>query len=155
MAHIGNRQDSREEPAPEHRPPPDVSPATIEAVGVVSEAFETVERARGHLYSFHQLMGHADLLLGEACDKLRDAGHADVADQLTVDMVGRNVLDGRWTFQIVEEFDDGYYTAFRDHERAVRDQLVQGRRHLHEAAMKEERRTHGRPSHESRPATGD
>ena len=42
--------------------------ATVEAVGAVSEALECVERARGELYSFHQLMGHADLLLGEACD---------------------------------------------------------------------------------------
>ena len=38
---------------------------TIAAVGKVSEALEYVERARGHLYSFHQLMGHADLLLGD------------------------------------------------------------------------------------------
>ncbi len=37
--------------------------ATVEAVGAVSEALECVERARGELYSFHQLMGHADLLL--------------------------------------------------------------------------------------------
>lgn len=125
--------------------------ATVEAVGALTEALEWVERARGHLYSFHQLMGHADLLLGEACDKLRDAGHADVADALTVDMVGRNALPGRWTFQIVEEFDDGYWTAFRDHERRVRNQLVGGRRHLHEAAMKEDRRTHGRPGHERTP----
>ena len=48
----------------------------------VSEALEWVERARGHLYSFHQLMGHGDLLLGEACDKLRQAGHEAVADRL-------------------------------------------------------------------------
>jgi hypothetical protein len=146
--------DSRDEPAPEHRSPPDVDHATVEAVGKVSEALETVERARGHLYSFHQLMGHADLLLGEACDELRDAGHADVADRLATDMIGRNVIEGRWTFQVVEDFDDGYWSAFRDHELAVRHQLVQGRRHLHEAAMKEDRRTHGRSGHESRPASG-
>ena len=149
------RHDPRDEPAPKHTPAPGVDPATIEAVGVVSEALETVERARGHLYSFHQLMGHADLLLGDACDKLRDAGHADAADLLERDMIGRNVLDGRWTFQIVEEFDDGYWSAFRKHELAVRDQLVRGQRHLHEASMKEDRRTHGRANHESRPASSE
>lgn len=42
---------------------------------MVSEALEWVEQARGELYSFHQLMGHADELLGAACDKLRAAGH--------------------------------------------------------------------------------
>ena len=52
-------------------------------------------------------------------------------------MVGRNVLDGRWTFQIVEEFDDGYWSIFREHERRVRDELQQGARHVFEAEMKE------------------
>ena len=124
---------------------------TVAAVGKVSEALEYVERARGHLYSFHQLMGHADLLLGDACDELREAGHGGVADRLETELVGRNVLHGRWTFQVVEEFDDGYWTEFRDHERRVRDDLVGGERHLFEARMKDERRTHGRSGHEARP----
>lgn len=129
----------------------DASDATIEAAGKVTEALEWVERARGHLYSFHQLMGHADLTLGEACDALREAGHDDVADRLETDLVGRNVLEGRWTFQIVEEFDDSYWEVMRDHEKRVRDELVGGQRHLHEARMKEDRRTHGRKGHEARP----
>ncbi|MCV7344619.1 hypothetical protein [Mycolicibacterium rhodesiae] len=133
------------------RRPQGVDDDTVEAVGSLSEALEYVERARGHLYSFHQLMGHADLLLGEACDKLRDAGHADIADRLTEEMVGRNVLHGRWTFQIVEEFDDDYWSVLREHERAVRDQLMDGHRHVFEAEMKERRRTSGRPGHEAVP----
>ena len=66
-------------------------------------------------------------------------------------MVGRNVLYGRWTFQIVEEFDDDYWSIFREHERRVRDELQQGARHVFEAEMKEKRRTKGRPGHEARP----
>lgn len=131
--------------------PAGVSDATVEAVGALTEALEWVERARGQLYSFHQLMGHADLLLGEACDKLRAAGHDDLAQRLEDDMVGRNVLQGRWTFQIVEEFDDDYWSVFRDHERQVRDALQGGMRHLFESEMKEDRRTAGRPHHEARP----
>jgi hypothetical protein len=131
--------------------PDGVDDATVEAVGAVSEALECVERARGDLYSFHQLMGHADLLLGEACDKLREAGHTAVADRLEAEVVGRNVLYGRWTFQIVEDFDDNYWSVFRDHERRVRDELRQGHRHVFEAQMKERRRTRGKPGHESRP----
>jgi hypothetical protein len=133
------------------RRPHGVSDETVEAVGSVSEALEFVERARGHLYSFHQLMGHADLLLGEACDKLRTAGHEGVADRLKCELVGRNVLDGRWTFQVVEEFDDNYWSLFRDHERRVRDELQQGARHVFEAAMKEKRRSNGVSGHEGRP----
>jgi hypothetical protein len=131
--------------------PDGVGDATVEAVGAVSEALECVERARGQLYSFHQLMGHADLLLGEACDKLRAAGHQAVADRLETEVVGRNVLHGRWTFQIVEEFDDNYWSVFREHEQLVCDELQQGVRHVFEAEMKERRRTHGWRGHERRP----
>src|ERR1700755_1258594 len=99
------------------RRPPGVDDDTIAAVGKVSEALEYVDRARGHLYSFHQLMGGADLALGQACDALRKAGHDTQADRLQTELVGRNVLYGRWTFQIVEEFDDGYWTEFRQHDR--------------------------------------
>jgi len=131
---------------------PDVmDAATVEAVGAVSEALECVERARGELYSFHQLMGHADLLLGEACDRLRAAGHDAVAERLETEVIGRNVLHGRWTFQIVEDFDDNYWSVFREHERRVRDELQRGVRHVFEAEMKERRRSHGKPGHERRP----
>lgn len=134
------------------RRPEGLDDETVEAVGAVSEALESVERARGHLYSFHQLMGHADLQLGDACKKLRDAGHAEVAEHLETEMVGRNVLPGRWTFQIVEEFDDDYWTPLREHEKRIRDQLQAGRKHVFEAEMKERRRTHGHAGHEPRPA---
>lgn len=133
------------------RRPEGLDDATVEAVGAVSEALECVERARGSLYSFHQLIGHADLLLGEACDKLRAAGHDGVADRLEAEVVGRNVLYGRWTFQIVEDFDDNYWSVFRQHERDVRDELQGGARHVFEEEMKERRRTDGRRGHERRP----
>jgi hypothetical protein len=67
-------------------------------------------------------------------------------------VVGRNVLAGRWTFQVVEDFDDGYHRAFADAERRVRDELTAGRRHVYEARLKERERTHGRPGHEALPA---
>jgi hypothetical protein len=134
-----------------HRRPDGVDDATVEAVGKVSEALEWVERARGHLYELHQLLGHADLVFGEAADALADAGHGEQADELRTTVVGRNVIEGRWTFQLVEEFDDGYWSDARRQERRIRDELVAGRRHVFESEMKEDRRTHGRRHHESRP----
>lgn len=142
---------SRELPDPDHSTPPGVDDATVEALGALSEALEAVERCRGHLYSFHQLTGTADLRLGEAVDLLRSAGHTDLADGIDADLVGRNVLAGRWTFQVVEEYDDGYWACFRDWERQAREQLAGGRRHLYEARMKQQRRTHGRAGHEATP----
>ncbi len=138
-------------PDAEHLRPPEVTDKTVEALGKLSEALEVVEHARGYLYGFHRLTGAADLALGDAVELFRDAGHQDIADQLEQDVVGRNVIHGRWTFQIVEDYDDGYYADFKTAERGARDQLVSGKRHLFEAEMKEDRRTHGRPHHEALP----
>jgi hypothetical protein len=121
--------------------------ATVEAVGKITEALETVERARGHLYSFHQLTGTADFQLGEGVELLREAGHEELADRIQRDLVGRNVIPGHWTFQIMEEYDDTYWSVFRDLEQEARDSLTGSRRHLFEAALKEQRRTHGHPDH--------
>jgi hypothetical protein len=135
-----------------HRTPPDVDRATVEALGKLSEALESTEQARGHLYAFHQLTGKADTEAGDAVELLRRAGHRELADRIDRDLVGRNVLPGRWTFQVVEEYDDGYWATFRELERAAREQLAGGRRHLYEAALKEDRRSPGRAGHEAKPA---
>jgi hypothetical protein len=137
----------------EHARPAGVDDATVEALGTISEALEVLEVARGHLYQFHRLTGTADLTLGDGVRQLRDAGHTELADRIDRELVGRNVLAGRWTFQVVEEYDDGYYATFKRLEREARDALVGGRRHVYEAEMKEDRRTHGRPGHERGPTT--
>jgi len=134
-----------------HTRPHGTSDATVEALGKLSEALEVIEEARGQLYAFHRRCGMADLALGEAVDLLREAGHTELADRIDTDLVGRNILAGRWSFQVVEEYDDGYYAAFRDHEQAARDELIAGRRHVFEAEMKQDRRTHGRPGHAATP----
>ncbi|MCZ7424509.1 hypothetical protein O7607_02075 [Micromonospora sp. WMMA1949] len=147
---MGQRPDG---PDRAHRRPDGVSDATVEALGKLSEALECVERARGHLYELHQLIGHADLMLDDAVQMFRSAGHPALAERIDRELLGRNVIAGRWTFQIVEDFDDGYYALFRELDRQARDELVGGRRHLYEAEMKERRRSRGVPGHEARPGT--
>jgi RimJ/RimL family protein N-acetyltransferase len=131
--------------------PDSASDAAVAAAGAMTEALETLERARGHLYAFHQLVGEADLKLDEVLDQLRANGSSSLAGDLERELLGRNVIEGRWTFQIVEEFDDGYWTTFRAYEQRLRHELVNGRRHLQEAEMKQRRRTHGHPAHSAGP----
>ncbi|WP_433241074.1 hypothetical protein ACQPYK_35615 [Streptosporangium sp. CA-135522] len=126
---------------PAGSPSPDLDDTTVEALGRLSEALETTERARGHLYSFHQLTGHADLQLDRVVELLREAGHPDLADVVAEELIGRNVLPDRWTFQIMEEYDDGYYRFFTELEKRIRDQLAGGRRHLYEARMRQRRQS--------------
>jgi hypothetical protein len=146
-----------DQPAPEHRRPDGVTNATVEALGKLSAALDHVEDARGHLYAFHRLCGSAERTLEEATSMIRAAGHADIADTLDRDVLGRNPLPGMWSFQMVEAFDDGYYATAKGIEQRAIDELMAGRRHIFEAEMKELRRTPGREGHEATPedAYGD
>jgi hypothetical protein len=140
----------RDGPDRAHRRPAGLDDGTVEALGKLSEALETVERARGHLYSLHQLVGEADFKLDEAVSLFMQAGHPKLAQRIEQELIGRNVSPGHWTVQLVEEFDDGYYAEFRALEKDARDDLAGGLRHLYEAELKERRRTHGRAGHEAR-----
>jgi hypothetical protein len=131
---------------------PDLDDATVEGLGKLSESLETVEQARGLLYGFHQLTGKADRLLQDAVDLLRKAGHTALAEDLDRDLVGRNVVGDRWTFQLVEDFDENYWSAFRDFDARARNELADGDRHILEARMKQAERTTGHPNHEAGPA---
>jgi hypothetical protein len=134
---------------------PDLDDITVEGLGKLSEALETVDQARGLLYGFHQLTGKADLLLQDAVELLRKAGHGALADDLDRELVGRNVVADRWTFQIVEDYDDNYWSVFRDFDARARAELADGDRHVYEARMKQRERTPGHPRHEPGPGLSD
>ena len=134
---------------------PDLDDTTVEALGKLSEALETLDQARGQLYGFHQHTGKADLLLQDAVELFREAGHAELADDLERDLVGRNVIADRWTFQIVEDYDASYWSVFRAFDERARDELADGDRHVLEARMKQRERSAGHPAHEAGPSLSD
>ena len=134
---------------------PDLDDTTVEGLGKLSEALETVEQARGQLYGFHQHSGKADLLLQDAVELFREAGHAELADDLERDLVGRNVIADRWTFQVVEDYDAWYWSVFRAFDERARNELADGDRHVLEARMKQRERSAGHPAHEAGPSLSD
>jgi hypothetical protein len=146
---------TQDRPAPEHRRPEGVTNATVEALGKLSAAIDHVEDARGHIYAFHRLMGSAESTLEEAEALIREAGHVEIADALDEGMLGRNPLPGMWSFQMVEAFDDGYYAEAKGIQQRAIDELMDGRRHVFEAEMKELRRTRDRVGHEAVPDDAD
>ncbi|WP_353647903.1 hypothetical protein ABLG96_13560 [Nakamurella sp. A5-74] len=119
----------------EHPRPGGVDDATVSALGKLSAALEVVEDARGALYHFHRLSGMADLNLQDAVRELRDAGHADLADDIDRTLVGRDIVDGRWSFQLVEAYDAQYWSVFHDVEQHARETLGL-EQHVFEAEMK-------------------
>ena len=116
--------------------PPDASDATVAALGRLSEALEAAEQARGFLYGFHRLCGTADRTLQEAVAMLRGAGHVALADDVERALVGRDVVPGSWSFELVESYDTGYWGVFRDAEEHARAELGDWARHVFEAEMK-------------------
>ncbi len=108
----------------------------VAALGKLSEALEVVEEARGLLYAFHRRSGRADLTLQEAVQALHDAGEHETAREVADLLVGRDVIPGCWTFQIVEQYDAQYWQPFRAVEAEVRQRLAGGTMHIYEAEMK-------------------
>jgi len=121
---------------PVHERPDGMDDATVAALGKLSEALEVVEFARGLLYEFHRRSGTADLTLQEAVRKLREAGHGELADELDEVLVGRDVIQGRWTYQVVEDYDANYWSVFRAMEQRARAKLGGAPPHIFEAEMK-------------------
>jgi hypothetical protein len=118
------------------RRPEHLDDDTVAALGKLSEAFEVIEAARGLLYQFHRMSGTADLTLQEAVDQLRKAGHVELAAEIDECLVGRDVVPGLWTFQLVEGYDRNYWQVFRDVEQEARRRLGDVPKHLFEAEMK-------------------
>jgi hypothetical protein len=96
-----------------HRRPCGSDDATVAAVGKLSAALEVAEDARGALYRFHRQSGSADLAAQDAIQALRAAGHEGIADTLSEVLIGRDVVAGMWTFELVEHYDAEYITVFR------------------------------------------
>lgn len=127
----------------EHPRPAGLTDAEVEAAGKVSAAFEVIENARGMLYAFHRMSGEADLSLQEAVADLRACGHAQLADEIDQVLIGRDVIPGLWTFQIVEAYDASYYEVFKAVADTVRREAGGGLPHVFEAEMKVDEQTNG------------
>jgi hypothetical protein len=79
----------------DHARPEGASDGLVAAAGAMSEAFERIERARGALYTFHQLIGGADAQLDDVVEGLRANGFNDLADRISDELIGPNTLAGR------------------------------------------------------------
>jgi hypothetical protein len=79
------------------------------------------------------------VLFEESAVRLAGAGHRDEAAPLWRSLVRRDVLEGRWIFEIVERFDDDYYDVARS-EVAHLEQVSEAARHAHEEEFRIRRR---------------
>jgi len=117
----------------------DAEPVAVEALHEVELGFEWLQRANGHLLQFHHATGHAMDHLAAAEGHLRDAGYAELADVIRDDLLPQGVVDeDRWSYDLVECFQDGLLADADAFEQTARDRLAAGDRHV--AERRQERR---------------
>jgi hypothetical protein len=102
----------------------------------VEVAVEWIERAFGALLDAHHEVGHAQGLMLEAAEALRDAGHPELAERARLGVAPLDAVAGRWTYQIVDEFRSHLLEPARAFDAEVRGALAGGVRHRAEALQK-------------------
>lgn len=117
----------------------DLTDTEREALHEVELGLEWLQRAQGHLIEFHHATGHGMDHLDCAKSLLRESGHAALADDLETTVLPHGVVDGdRWSYDVLESFQDTIHTEIRRFEREVRQELADGTRHVRE--RRQERR---------------
>jgi hypothetical protein len=103
-----------------------------------------MERAWGHLLACHQEVGHSQITMFDAADKLEAAGHHELATRLRSHHAVEDALPGRWTYQMVDEFRERLLMSIREFEEEGRNRLSGGVRHRAEARQKAEQQPEAR-----------
>jgi len=118
---------------------PDLGEAEREALHEAELGLEWLRRAHGALLEFHHGTGHAMDHLARAESLFREAGRTELADALRDEHLPRGVIDGgRWSYDVVETFEEGLMEPLTGFERAAREQVADGQRHVTE--RRQERR---------------
>jgi hypothetical protein len=114
------------------KPDADLSKTELAALHDLQLGIEHLHRGYGHLLAFHHAVGRGMNRFEDAREELRESGHDARADALRDDLLPAGVFDERWSYELVETFEDGFLPAAVEFESAVREELASGRRHVTE-----------------------
>ncbi|OAQ52208.1 hypothetical protein HTG_11345 [Natrinema mahii] len=114
----------------------ELSEAEQAALHELQLGIEHVHRAYGTLLEFHHELGHAMDRMGDAEDRLREAGHEEWADALRDEHLPAGAISDQWTFELVEEFSGEFLEAVDGFEDEVRAELADGIDHVTERRQK-------------------
>lgn len=105
----------------------------LEALHEVELGLEWLQRAQGCLVEFHHATGHGMDHLYRAEALLEESGRDALASALRNELLPRGVVDGdRWSYDVLEDFQEELLTDTVDFERRVRRDLADGTRHVAE-----------------------
>jgi len=127
--------------------PEDLSEVERETLHEVELGIERLHRAHGHLVAFHHNTGRAMDHLASAEDLLRECGYPDLADELrdehlprgvVADCEGDETLAGRWSYAVLEDFQDSFLDGVVAFGERVTERVAGGLRHAHERTQERE-----------------
>lgn len=126
----------------------DLSDAERAALHDLQLGIEYVHRAYGTLLQFHHELGHAMDRIADAEEELREAGRDSRADDIRDVHLPAGAVSDQWTYELVEEFADGFLADLDAFEDAVRDDLADGVDHVTERRQKRRLRERARDADE-------
>ncbi len=129
---------------------PDLDEAEREALHSVELGLEWLRRAHGDLVGVHHKTGHAMDHFARAEGQLRACGYEELADALQYECLPRGAIDDRWTYDLLETFEEGFLADLAGFEERTREAVAGGRRHVAERRQEQEWRERAREGHESR-----
>lgn len=126
-------------PDPESDATTTLSDAECEALHEVELGLEWVQRAQGCLIEFHHATGHGMDHLYRAEELLRETGNDELADAVRTELLPHGVVDeDRWSYDVLENFQETLLAETRSLERRIRRELADGERHVRERRQERE-----------------
>lgn len=95
---------------------------------------EKIRQAEGDLYKFHHNVGGGMDYWNEAIDLWEESGNPEIAERVE-DGIGQGAIRDMWTFEIVEDWEDGFKSWVEDVNGATREEIGLGE-HITERQQK-------------------
>lgn len=122
----------------------DCTNAELEALHEVELGLEWFQRAQGYLIEFHHATGHGMDHLHRAETLLKECDNDALADAIRDELLPRGVIDDeRWSYDVLENFQDTLLAETVEFERRVRWELADGQRHAAERLQEREWKCRG------------
>lgn len=116
----------------------DVTETERQALHDFQVGLEYVYRGYGSLLDFHHHLGHAMDRFRTAEDRLRAAGHEDLADELRDEHLPAGIVDDKWSYEVVAAFRRDLLQRITEYEANVREELADGEHHVTERIQQRE-----------------
>jgi len=125
--------------------PQSLSETERSALHEVELGVEHLQRAHGHLVSFHHAVGRGMDHLETAEGELREAGYDELADVVRDEFLPRGVIESqhpddhsRWSYDVLETYEESFLEDIVAFGRAATDRIADGLRHAQERTQERE-----------------